>query len=200
MLILLYLLLTASAFEQHGSGHGCRFYQSAKLPDRVAVMKAECEWSDVEFDILHGLLHDIESYEDYFDIIRSSDILQSVDKVVLVHQVQKVRGLKVREILQWMTKEDFGGDSSRFSWNTAHEVPFEVSKGHVRAVCNDGSWLIERLDDGTVRATYELAYDPGGSIPSWVVSRLQLRTFRRTVVQLHDLAAGHSIQSRPARP
>ena len=81
------------------------------------------------------------------------------------------------------------GQDCRHEWKTAKEVPLEVQEGRVRAKRNDGFWLIERLDDGAVRATYELAYDPGGSVPSWLVRRLQLRTFRRTVVQLHDLAA-----------
>ena len=55
--------------------------------------------------------------------------------------------------------------------NIAHFLP-SFKKGIVRTPTNDGSWLLEPIDDGKkTRATYLLFTDPGGSLPTWIANK-----------------------------
>jgi ribosome-associated toxin RatA of RatAB toxin-antitoxin module len=52
---------------------------------------------------------------------------------------------------------------------------------HVRVRTISGSWVIEPDPGGGSRATYTVQSDPGGSIPAWLVNRLQVTVIARFV-------------------
>jgi hypothetical protein len=71
------------------------------------------------------------------------------------------------------------------------EGPAE-SDAHVRVRAIDGSWVIEPDPGGGTRAAYTVESDPGGSLPAWVVNRLQVTVTARFVhAMLARAAARH---------
>jgi hypothetical protein len=62
-------------------------------------------------------------------------------------------------------------------------------KGVVRTPYNEGSWLLEPLDDGKkTRATYLLFTDPGGSLPIWIANKANSGAIPDIFVALRKLA------------
>jgi hypothetical protein len=56
-----------------------------------------------------------------------------------------------------------------------------VRDDHVRARSIEGSWIIEPEPGGGSRAVYTVRNDPGGTIPAWIVNRLQVQVAARFV-------------------
>ena len=52
----------------------------------------------------------------------------------------------------------------------SEESFFEPPSGVVRTKAVKGHWILEALDNGTTDVTYQVAADPGGMLPSWLVN------------------------------
>ena len=65
--------------------------------------------------------------------------------------------------------------------------------GAVRTLKLQGEWILEALEDGTTRLTYEVNADPGGLLPAWLVNlgsrKLPLKTLKNMREQLNALEA-----------
>jgi len=56
-------------------------------------------------------------------------------------------------------------------WNVSDKGP-APKDGVVRVKINEGSWILEPIENGTkTRATYYLFTDPGGSLPTWIANK-----------------------------
>jgi len=73
-------------------------------------------------------------------------------------------------------------------WALSDKGPIP-KKGIVRTPTNDGSWLLEPIDDGKkTRATYLLFTDPGGSLPIWIANKANSGAIPDIFVALRKLA------------
>jgi hypothetical protein len=123
-------------------------------------------------DDFDRLFSDFARYDQLIDAIVTSRVVRVEGARTLVHQVQHTRGISTREVLLWMqrTPVDAGW---RFTWTTASQEPLDLPRGHVRAPRNDGAWEARPHPEGGLEVVHDIAYDPGGSVPGWVVRAAQ---------------------------
>jgi hypothetical protein len=131
-------------------------------------MLAECHWPDVEPTTLQNHLGTASGFKDLIYAIVVSEPVRIEGDRVLVHQVQTTKGIANREVLIW-TRTDAIEGGKRFGWVTASDAVLKLGDGHVRAPRNDGYWEVSAHPDGGSRVAHRIAYDPGGSVPSWIV-------------------------------
>ena len=65
--------------------------------------------------------------------------------------------------------------------------------GAVRTLKLKGEWILEALENGQTRVTYEVNADPGGLLPAWLVNlgsrKLPLKTLKNMREQLKSTEA-----------
>ncbi|TNE91076.1 MAG: hypothetical protein EP330_06405 [Deltaproteobacteria bacterium] len=163
---------------------GCELYKGSADAKGDVPMRAECRWADISLETFHAKFSDWEAHDDIFSSVVSSRIQRSGDPV-LVHQRHYARGISDREILLWGKTEKVG-DGWRFSWSRATGETLTPASGNVAAERSDGAWEAHPHPDGGVTVTYELTYDPGGSVPGFLVRSFQGSGFAAVVTELHD--------------
>ena len=52
---------------------------------------------------------------------------------------------------------------------------------------NIGSWIISQKENGYM-LTYILLTDPGGTVPSWIVKKAQLRNLPKMLIEVESAA------------
>jgi hypothetical protein len=151
---------------------GCVLESGVAGADRVVPMRARCRWSDVDAAKLGARLADLDGFGALIAPIEAERIVRTDGDRTLVHQVMGAPAISDREVLMWMTVTTRPG-CSRTSWTTASEEALAVAEGRVRAPRNDGAWDVCADPAGGASVVHEIAYDPGGSVPAWVVRRFQ---------------------------
>ena len=78
--------------------------------------------------------------------------------------------VSARDVVLRVQAEAAPDGSSRCHW-TDQKAREPERKGSVRMPLLRGSWTIEPLDAGRTRVVYQVAVDPGGRLPGWLVRR-----------------------------
>lgn len=175
-----------AGFTSVKSADGCTLFKGVEEAG-VTPMRAECHWADVEPGALTAKLSDYEGYDELIFAITTSAVIGERDGAKLVHQVQETRGIAPREVVIAMRTEATDG-TTRVSWKTA-EAKLELVDGHVLSPRNDGAWEVSAHPDGGARVIHEIAYDPGGSVPGWVVKWFQVGGMLQVMEEVHAAAA-----------
>jgi hypothetical protein len=71
------------------------------------------------------------------------------------------------------------------SFETRTDEAYPPRQDHVRIAAVRGHWLLEPIDDGKVRITYDVFSDPGGSVPpflAWGGQRDAAVAFMKTIL------------------
>lgn len=179
-------LAAPAGFAHVGDGAGCRLYRGPS-DGGVAPARAECHWPEVDPRVLGALLARFERYDELIPPVTRSTVVRVVGDRALVHQVARTRGIAPREVLLWMERAASDG-ASRVRWTTAAELPLELPPRHVRAPRNEGWWEIAAHPQGGARVVHQVTYDPGGSVPGWVVRWAQVGGLREVMTHVRALA------------
>ena len=94
-----------------------------------------------------------------------------------------------REVQLWMSV--LGHDNGGFtvSWKKADE-PFTPSAGHSVVRFNEGHWEVGPAPGGGIHVIHEIAYDPGVSVPDWMVRRYRTTGVMTVLRNVRKLAGG----------
>ena len=184
------LLLTASmafaGWTLSAEENGCKFF----IGDRrgaYAPVRAECAWP-IPADKLQRLLAINNDHDDYFSSVVESRVVGPAPGGELVYQHHEASGISDREVMLVMNKEPIAG-GMRYTWTRASDQS-RVTGQHVLTVEDTGKWEI--VADGTgSRVVYELLYDPGGSVPSFLVRWFQGAGLRTLVGEMRAWAETH---------
>jgi hypothetical protein len=149
---------------------GCELALGPAESDGTVPMRAECHWKDVSLDTFKAKFADWAGHAAIFTSVVTSRVQRSGDKA-LVFQEHQASGVSNREILLWMWHEQVDG-FDRYAWKTASEEALTPADGHVRADRSDGYWQAKAEGSG-VHLVHMLAYDPGGSVPGFLVRWFQ---------------------------
>lgn len=180
---------TGDEFAPVATQGGCTVYVGAIDPaSGVPPMKAECHWPDVTVDDVHGVFSRLDRWQDFVWCIADSRILEEQGGRTLVWQRQSVRPLSDRENVIWMAVEETE-DGYTYRWELA-EVPFDAAPSSVVPGRNEGRWVVRAAPDGGVWLTNEIAYDPAGSVPSWLVRWFQTRGALQVLDGIHEAVGG----------
>lgn len=150
---------------------GCELSLGPAEGNGVVPMHAECHWPDVTLEKAKSKLARWDLHDDIWSAVVTSDVREAGDRA-LVWQTHQSKGIANREVLVWMKHETVGG-ADRYSWTTATDRPLAVADGNVATARNDGYWQVEADPRGGVKLVHHLAYDPGGSVPGFMVRWFQ---------------------------
>jgi hypothetical protein len=158
----------------------------APLPNGVVPMRAECHWPDVTVEHLDTLMSRFDAHASYFSSVTQSETVPG-DGPTRSHQVHRAKGISDRECVLRMSR-DKAGDTITISW-TLDNGDLEPAKGRVLVAHDDGFWQFSPHPDGGARVVHQLAYDPGGTVPGFLVRWFQTSGLEAVVEELE--AAAH---------
>ena len=181
-------LAAPPGFTEVKSEAGCTLFRGPTEADGVAPMRAECHWPEVAPEALITMLGDYAGYDEAIFAITRCEPLRVDGERTLVHQVQTTRGIATREVLLWMQTSEADG-ATIVAWSAATGEPLELAEGNVRAPRNEGAWEIAAHPDGGSRVVHRIAYDPGGSVPSWVVRQFSVNGMLQVMAEVRAKAA-----------
>jgi hypothetical protein len=147
-------------------------------------MHASCWWPDVTVDKFKSKLQNWELHDDIWTAVASSDVVRTEGEKSLVHQVHQNKGIANREVLLWMWHEAVDG-ADRYAWTLATGEPLTPADGDVATVKDDGYWQVKADSRGGSAIEHEMVYDPGGSVPGFVVHWFQTSGLKANLAELH---------------
>ena len=169
-LMLTTMLAVPDGYTEGKSRDGCTVHIGAKAPSGIAKVYLECIWSDLSVAKLDGLLGDIGIHDDIFPSIAESDVLSENGGVIRAKQRHVNPGISDREVIHLHGRAEKGGGIQH--WWRKDKSQDGVSGDNVEPDKSNGYWLLESEGTG-VRVGYALQYEPGGSVPGFVISAFQ---------------------------
>ena len=179
----LLLTLTASAgWTVSTTSNGCTFYVGERQ-GAYAPVRAECDWA-IAPDTLHGLISQLTRHKDYFSSVSVSEKVSEGR----YRQVHVASGIGDRELIVDMGSEPIPG-GTRYWWKKSGDQA-GVTGDNVMPNRNEGKWEVTAGADGGSHVVYELLYDPGGSVPGFLVRWFQTSGVELLVGELKKSAGG----------
>lgn len=183
------LLLSSLAFagwNETARENGCVFF----LGDRegtVQPVRAECDWP-IAADKLQALVGKSADHDLYFSAVEEAELLgPGPNGTELYYQRHVAGGISDRDVVLAFSKEAIPG-GWRYAWTKAADQ--SKRKGQVEAVTDTGKWEVTATPGGS-HVVYELRYDAGGSVPSFVVRWFQGSGIRTLVGEMRKWAETH---------
>ena len=153
---------------------------------------------DAPPEIVFNVITDFDHYPDFMPYVKESRVLSRMNDSEIVTYAriappfvsERDYPLKVR-----MTRgTPMNGGMFKVEWTARPEAQPEI-EGVVRVKLNEGSWLVEPLQDGKrTRLTYTLLTNPGGLIPVMVVNMSNTisipELFKAVAIRSAEKAAG----------
>ena len=179
----LLLILTASAgWTVSTTSDGCTFYVGDRRGS-YAPVRAECDWSMTP-ETVHGLISKLADHKRYFSSVAVSELVDGSR----YRQVHVASGIGDRELIVDMGSEPIPG-GTRYWWKKSADQT-GVTGGNVEPNNNEGKWEVTAGEAGGVHVVYELFYDPGGSVPGFLVRWFQTSGVELLVGELKTAAGG----------
>lgn len=190
--MLLLTLVQALATPPAGSkelttGNDCTVWREPALASGLTPIHAECTWPEADVSKLDAALSDWEGHAKVHETIVTSVIRKTEGARSLVHQEHQLSGVSNREVEIWMERSELPGGGHAYTWKSA--APVTPAKGNVATAHHEGFWHVRPAPGGGAQVTYRLAYDPGGSVPGFLVRWFQGSGTLTTTEELR--AVGH---------
>jgi len=169
---------------------GCNLFLGPAEADGVVPMRAECHWADVTLAKFDGAFAKWEDHDVFFSSIAESDILGSAGGKTQVRQVHTTKGISDRFIVIDGTRAANAGGGFKYAWTkSAHQSAQPADT--VAALRSDGYWEVTPAADGGIDLVHQLSYDPGGSVPGFLVRWFQTGGLEAIVTDLHTYMTTH---------
>lgn len=166
-------------------GGACELSLGPAEADGVVPMRAECYWKDVSIDKFKVGMADWNKHDEAFTAVVESKVQRTAGDKSLVFQKHQSSGISDREVLIWMWHEVADG-YDRYAWNTAVSEALTPASGNVRCARSEGYWQAKADPSGGVRVVHVLSYDPGGSVPGFLVRWFQTSGLATNASELHQ--------------
>lgn len=162
---------------------------SATAPDErgYPVLKAECRWPDVTLGQVDAVLRPWDHHQEVWSMVARSELLEEDAEGAAVRHLHTAPLMADREAVLWMWVESEEQGFS-YRWMLADEQP-PVAEGNEPILRDDGRYTVLRDGDG-VHVVATLHYDPGGSIPPFLVRWFQQLGLPRFLEELKRAALG----------
>ncbi len=170
LLLLATVWAAPPGYKQLTTGNDCIVYRGPALADGTSPVQAECNWPDVDPAKLHAQLSDWANHANIFSTVLVSKVEKTEGNRALVYQEHALSGVSNREMRAWFEKKPVDG-GYEYAWKSVE--PVTPKKGNVAALRNEGFWRVTAQPGGGARVVYRLAYNPGGSVPGFLVRWFQ---------------------------
>lgn len=186
--MLLVIPFALAAWTANGSENGCTFYLGS-VESGVQPVRAECDWP-IPAAKLQAAVAMNSKHADYFATVAESTVLgPGPGGSELVRQVHVATGMSDREcIVQFDTVAITGG--TRYSWKLSPDQS-QVTGKRTAVALDTGKWEITDNGAGGAKVVYELRYDPGGSVPGFLVRWFQGSGVKSLVGELRTWVEKH---------
>ena len=183
------LLLVAAAqagWTPNGAEHGCTFFLGSSQGS-VQPVRAECDWP-IAPQKLHAIVANQSMHDEIFSTVAESVVTGPAPAGgTLVRQVHVATGMSDREATM-VYANDTLPNGTRYNWKLA---PTQPPITRVPVAKNAGYWEITAGANGGSHVVYELGYDPGGSVPGFLVRWFQGSGTKTLVGELRKWAETH---------
>lgn len=186
--MLLFVAPALAGWTANGTENGCTFYLGS-VESGVQPVRAECDWP-IPPEKLQAAVAKNSKHADYFATVAESTVLgPGPGGTEIVRQVHQATGMSDREcILLFSTTAISGG--MRYEWSLSSDQS-QVSGKRVAVAMDSGKWEISSNGSGGAKVVYELRYDPGGSVPGFLVRWFQGSGVRSLVGELRKWVEAH---------
>jgi hypothetical protein len=180
-------LAPGAELEEIDRDDHCAYFVGPRDESGFPLVRAECTWPDVSPQQLDAVLGDWTRYDDCFATIDAVEVLDDGGAVQRVRHVHAVPAAYDREVVLQMQRQPLG-EGWRYSWS-ADPAPPPPTDGLVAVARDDGFWTVSPAPGGGAAVTTELIYNPGGSLPAFVVRWFQTAGMSAFVEELRACAA-----------
>lgn len=167
----------------------CTIYSGPAIPSGPVPMLAECRWPNLAVPKIDAVFSPWQDHDLFFSAVAASDVERTEGGYAYVRQVHQARGISDRECVLKMRRTEEGG-GVKFAW-ALDPTPITVGDGRVAVAHDVGHWLFTPHPDGGVTVSYYLEYDPGGSVPGFLVRSFQSSGFEAGVTELRAWLESH---------
>lgn len=186
--MLLAVSFAFAGWSANGTENDCTFYLGS-VEAGVQPVRAECDWP-LQPSKLQSALHDLAHHADYFATVAESTVLGAgAGGTTLVRQVHVATGMSDREAIVAFTETAISG-GMRYSWALDADQSQQTGK-RVACALDTGKWEITDDGKGGSKVVYELRYDPGGSVPGFLVRWFQGSGVKSLVGELRSWVEHH---------
>ena len=165
---------------------GCTLMLGPREADGVVPMRAECHWPEVSLERVDEVLAPWDAHDTYFSSVSVSEVRSQEGATTEVRQIHVARGIADREVFIRGARTDLEGGGFRYAWSLS---PDPGESDLINPDRNDGSWEVRPHPDGGVAVVYDLAYDPGGRVPGFLVRWFQTSGLAAIVTELHAVVS-----------
>lgn len=169
-ILLTTFLAVPEGYTQGKTVDNCTVNIGPKAASGIAKVYVDCLWSDISVSKLDGLLGDVEIHEDIFPSIALSEVLSETGGVKRARQIHVNPGISDREVIHLHGRSEKGAAIQH--WWRKDPSQDGVTGDNVEPDKSNGYWLLEADGAGT-HLGYALQYEPGGSVPGFVISAFQ---------------------------
>jgi hypothetical protein len=162
--MLLLVPAALAAWSPNGAENGCAFFLGG-VEGKIQPVRAECDWP-IPAEKLHRLIAATADHDLYFSTVDACDVVGTQAGKELAVQVHTATGMSDREVALLFSKEPIPG-GTRYTWTKAPDQS-AAKRGLTNVAVDTGMWEITSTPTGA-HVVYELRYDPGGSVPSFLV-------------------------------
>ncbi len=164
---------------------GCTLMLGEREADGVVPMRAECHWPEVTVAHFHETFAPWDHHDRFFSSVSVSEILEEDGDRLRVRQIHVARGISDREVIIDATRAPLDEGGFRYAWTLASD---QVEGGDLIVPArNDGHWEVRPHPEGGVAVVHQLAYDPAGRVPGFVVRWFQTSGLAEIVTDLHTV-------------
>jgi len=173
----------ADGWTESTKSDGCTFYIGPRQGE-FSPVRAVCDW-DIPAATLQGVVSKLDAHDDYFSSVARAEKLPDGR----YRQVHQASGISDREVILDMGATPIDG-GMRYWWKKASDQS-ALTGSNVEAIVDTGKWEVSDNGRGGSAVVYELMYDPGGSVPGFLVRWFQTSGTQELVKQLYVAAGGH---------
>ena len=158
--------------------------------------------------VIKNVLDDVENYPSFMPYIVESKLLfrNAAKHTLTVYTRMTPPLIDPRDYTLLVKDDSHKADDGTMvyasHWNPANERGPAEKSGTVRVGVNEGSWVLEPIDNGEhTRGTYTLFTDGGGGIPAFVFNQLSKRRLNELFEVLNKQSKEAKYhQAKPATP
>jgi len=182
------LLAVPDGYKTGKTANDCTVHLGPKLASGISKVYVECDWPDLALSKLDQLVGDVGMHETVFRSISDSEVIAENSGILRVRQVHVNPGIADRELIQLHGRTEKGGAIQH--WWRKDKDQSDLSGDNVLPDKCNGYWLLEANGEGT-KLGYALQYEPGGSVPGFVISAFQSSGVLEFVSALGTYARTH---------
>lgn len=195
---------TGDGWKEMGKQGNLNLFEKDRAGTSVKEVRAVGTFNSPPW-MVRNVLDDVEHYTQFMPyMIQSKVLARDPAKHTILTYAQINPPMVSNRDYTILVHDESNLDEGKYvsRWVDGSEKGPAEKKGFVRVKKNEGSWVLEPIDNGLhTKATYTLYTDGGGGVPAFVLNSLN----RRQLTELYEIVAKRVLaeqyrQTKPVLP